>query len=195
LRSAEDGDLDLVSGLLKNSFGNSVRWQLPAFIRKKYVRALMGEGSKGFIYSEGMVDVGFVLMVYDHDLFISRRQRYEPDLLTKAYLVVRCPRLCFDRLRRFFAPENEKERPLRLFYPEDTLWIDLMAVSVGWQKRGIGTKLVEFCVSTASANGFRHIGVAAEREDLGVNRFYKQNGFVAARVTWGHNIYIRRVDL
>lgn len=85
-------------------------------------------------------------------------------------------------LRQPFLRYIEDEFQVRDFHPEDEteageFYIDTIAVSLDFQGKGIGSKLIEACIEKAGQLNHKKVGLLVDFENPNAKRLYARLGF------------------
>lgn len=77
--------------------------------------------------------------------------------------------------------ENEKLvaiMDLIAYYPDnDTAFIGLFMMNAEYQGQGIGTKIIEECLSCLKHSGFKRVALGVDKENPQSNAFWQKNNF------------------
>jgi GNAT superfamily N-acetyltransferase len=96
------------------------------------------------------------------------RQRWVEPVLVRGHIYL------FDACQIFLAGEMEG---IAAVSHDEPPFVELVAINVFSQQRGVGTALIEAIASSALASGFKAIRLTTTNDNLDALRFYQRRGF------------------
>ena len=114
------------------------------------------------------------------EFLVLNKGQFSPPLDSKVNLIEYSEKLIRNSIM-ICTRENKKIRGLLAFYANDRTidyaYISLICVSKGWERKGIGTRLINECILYVRKKGYNSIKLEVNMKNQNAFIFYTKLGF------------------
>lgn len=190
MRLATEHDSDKLTNISRLCFPDMLRWRGPKSYGRKWWRMLINSSycDVWMCVNEGR-EIGYIELDLDktQSLYHNDWQIFQPDFLTKLYMLIFNPKLFLMKSAIKLKQHPEKKSSLTkkdiagkqsgTSDEKCVCWVRRSAILPQMQRKGFATKMYEFCFKKAAELGYDEVRVMVERNNFKSLGMVKKLGF------------------
>lgn len=190
-------DIDALLDICLASFPESLRWQSPQSLgRKWWDSALTSSSSESWICVENGEIAGFCVLITDEDEEAKVGRQRNGSFLDKLFAVVTHPRLTFFKMQKkikavITIASNHSKPGATHSRIESPTWLGLMAVAPHRRGRSLAKHMLRFCEGRTFELNRHVMKLRVDPENKPARGLYERAGFVCTSQTFTNCIYTK----
>lgn len=180
----EQKDIDALVSICRMCFPRSLRWHGNRSLAEKWWETVLSaSGAEVYVIRKDGQIVAFCLLVTDEYAFNTVMSRLPVSWWRQILCLAQCPLVVLRKAvtflrRRLKSRERLATCPMPTDWsPEHRTWIELIAVSPLYRRKGYASMLMKHCDSRSLALGRTKIGLKADEDNTSSRMFYESLGF------------------
>ena len=200
IRRATQYDVDVLLDICHNSFPDSLRWQSPRFLGKKWwVAVLASSSSETWVCLQGGEIAGFCVLITDEDEEAKAGRQRNGSFFDKLFAVVTHPKLTFFKIQKkisaVMATASSHSKPKAAHSRiEKRTWLGLIAVAPHRRGRSLAKRMLRFCEGRTSELNRHVMNLRVDQDNKPARSLYERTGFVCTSQKSIDCIYTRVVS-
>lgn len=183
-RLATLDDVDALCDICCEGFPGSLLWDGPRFLARGWWRdVLRSSSAETWVWSSGHEITGVCVLVKDMKVWAAESLYSERSFCVRLFAALACPRLVLSRFlkKRRIVQSPVTDCPTSEAISTNTehpMWIRLVAVARHKQRRGVGTKILQFCERRTRELNRRVLECFLFSDNKASRRCFSQQGWV-----------------
>jgi len=189
IRRANQGDIEALLHICRESFSDSLRWQSPRSLGKKWWDAtLTSSSSETWVCLKNGEIAGFCVLITDEDEEVKVSRQRNGSFFDRLFAVVTHPKLTFFRIQfrvqkkigvvMATAGNHSKPKAAYSCIDENPVWLGLIAVSPRMRSQGLAKQMLYFCGDRTFQLNRHVIKLRVDSDNMPSRSLYEQVGFV-----------------
>lgn len=198
IRRATQYDMDALLDICHNSFPDSLRWQSPRSLGRKWWDAtLTSRSSETWVCLKNGEMAGFCVLITDEDEEAKDSRQRNGSFLDKLFSVVTHPKLAFFKIWKkikaaiAIASNHSKPKAAHSRIDENPVWLGLIAVSPRIRGQGLAKQMLYFCGDRTFQLNRHVMKLRVDPENKPARSLYERAGFVCTSQTFTDCIYTK----
>jgi len=200
IRRANQGDIQALLDICGESFPDSLRWQSPRTLGRKWWDAtLTSSSNETWVCIKNGEIAGFCVLVTDQNEAVTGGRAHNGSFFERLYAVLAHPKLAFFRIQKKIrgvvatAGNHSKSSPTHSRIDDNPVWLGLIAVSPGTRGQGLAKEMLCFCGDRTFQLDRHAIKLRVDSDNMPARSLYERVGFVCTSQKSIDRIYTRVV--
>lgn len=198
---ATSDDIDALLDICLASFPDSLRWQSPQSLGRKWWDATLASSySESWVCLENGEIAGFCVLITDEDEEAKDSRQRNGSFFDKLFAVVTHPKLTFFKIQKkigaVMATASNHSKPKAAHSCiEKRTWLGLIAVAPHRRGRSLAKHMLRFCEGRTSELNRHVMKLRVDQDNKSARSLYERVGFVCTSQKSIDCIYTRVVSL
>lgn len=198
IRRATQYDMDALLEICHNSFPDSLRWQSPQSLGRKWWDAtLTSSSSETWVCLKNGEIAGFCVLITDEDEEVKVGRQRNGSFFDRLFAVVTHPKLTFFRIQKKIgvvmatAGNHSEPKAAHSRIDENPVWLGLITVSPRMRGQGLAKQMLRFCGDRTLQLHRQAIKLRVDQDNKPARSLYERTGFVCTSQTPADCIYTK----
>jgi len=201
IRRANQSDMEALLYICRESFSDSLRWQSPRSLGRKWWDAtLTSSSSETWVCLKNGEIAGFSVLIIDENEDVKISRQRNGSFIDRFFAVVTHPKLTFFRIQKkigvlmAIAENQSVPKVAHSRIDENPVWLGLIAVSPCMRGQGLAKQMLYFCADRTFQLSRHVIKLRVDSDNIPGRSLYERVGFICTSQKFIDCIYTRVVS-